>query len=118
VTLVDHVLRACELWLFKGTNWSFLPTQPLTKAQALTVLVRALEWKQDEWVDPWWKNYFNRAQWMWLTKEKNVWNLDKPVTRYEMALLLYRAVHDSIDPNALDLQELEELLLELGLLRS
>lgn len=118
-TLVDAISLSCELWLFRWTNWLFLPRQPLTKAQALTVLVRALEWMQDEEsVTPRWKNYFDRARWLGLTKELDVRDLDKPVTRYEIALLLYRAIHGSMDPDLVDLQELEKLLLELGLLSS
>jgi len=117
-TLAEAIDTSCEQWLFKWTQWAFLPQQPLTKAQALTVLVRALEWPQDESVTPRWKNYFDRARWLGLTKEVDVLNLDKPVTRYEIALLLYRAVHDSVDPDLVDLQELEELLLELWLLTS
>ena len=118
VTLTQSIERSCALWLFKWTKWSFLAKEPLTKAQALTVLIRALEWVQDETQQPRWKQYHDRAMFLWLTKERDVWNLDKPVSRYEMALLLYRAVHDDIDPDLLDLQELETLLIELWLQRS
>ncbi len=48
-----------------------------------------------------------------LTKESDVRALDKPVTRYEMALLLHRAIHGSPDPDLADMTELEKLLLEL-----
>lgn len=118
VTLVDSVLRSCDLWLFRWTKWNFLPKEALTKAQALTVLIRSLEWMQDESKSPRWKQYHDRSVLLWLTKERDVWNLDKSVSRYEMALLLYRAVHDDIDPNLLDLQELEQLLIELWLQKS
>lgn len=117
-TLSDSILLACEQWLFKWTKGDFLPKESLTKAQALTVLIRALEWKQDETYSPRWKQYHDRSVFLWLTKERDVWNLDKPVTRYEMALLLYRAVNDDVDPDLLDLLELEELLIELWLQKS
>jgi hypothetical protein len=74
--------------------------------------------QDEESVTPRWKNYFDRARWLGLTKELDVRDLDKPVTRYEIALLLYRAIHGSMDPDLVDLQELEKLLLELGLLSS
>ncbi|MBP7847876.1 hypothetical protein KA013_01470 [Patescibacteria group bacterium] len=40
---------------------------------------------------PWWINYFWKAQELGLTKETDPYALDRPLLRYEMALLLYRA---------------------------
>ena len=39
-TLRNDILQACLLRLFKGTQGKFFPEQLLTKAQALTVLLR------------------------------------------------------------------------------
>lgn len=73
----------------------FDPQQPLTKAQALTVLVRALVGKQDETGTPRWTEYFRVAQQRGRTKETNVMAVDKYVTRYEALLLQFRARGDA-----------------------
>lgn len=101
--------------LFRGTLGAFLYNQPLTKAQALAVLVRALEWSQDETVSPRWRNYFDLSRSLGLTKEKNVLAVDIPVTRYEMALLLYRAANGGFDPDQQEINELLSILLQLGI---
>jgi len=62
VTLDEYIFLSCQMGLFKGTNGAFLPTQPLTKAQALTVLIRALEGSKDETVTPRWRGYFDAAR--------------------------------------------------------
>ena len=77
--------------LFKGSAGKFMPTDPMTKAASLTVLVRAMVGAQDENVQPWWKNYFEKARELGLTKETDPMALDRSITRYEIALLLYRA---------------------------
>lgn len=90
-TLKASVIESCQLGLFQGFQGKFDPKQPLTKAQALTVLVRAIVGKQDEAGIPRWNLYFNVAQQRGWTKETNVMAIDKFVTRYEALLLQYRA---------------------------
>lgn len=111
-TLQEYLTTACQLGLFKGTQGKFLPKQALTKAQALTVLVRALSGSADETGTPWRNVYFTQAQYLWLTKEKSVRALDKAVTRYESLLLQYRAKNsgcaidqDNYSPKLLDILE-------------
>ncbi|MDP2669997.1 MAG: hypothetical protein Q8O99_03215 [bacterium] len=70
----------------------FGPHDPLTKAQALTVIIRMLDEKQlDESGELWRQAYYDRARELELVKETDVAALDRPVTRYELSLLLYRA---------------------------
>lgn len=90
-TLEAFIVTSFQMGLFKGSNGMFMPKEPLTKAAALTVLVRAMEGVMDEDVDPWWANYFEKARALGLTKETNVYALDRSVTRYEIALMLFRA---------------------------
>lgn len=90
-TLRNALLQSCLLHLFHGSNGKFFPQQQLTKAQALTVLIRALEGNQPEDVEPRWHYYHIRAKELGLTKETNEMLLDMPVSRYEIALLLARA---------------------------
>lgn len=90
-TLMASVTESCQLGLFQGYQGKFDPKQSLTKAQALTVLVRALVGKQDESGIPWWNVNFTVAQQRGWTKETNVMAVDKYVTRYEALLLQFRA---------------------------
>jgi hypothetical protein len=95
--LADHSLRAyiissCTMGVFKwSSDGHFYPTQWLTKAQWLAAIIRMFEWWMlDESTDPWYLNYFYAAREMWLTRESWPYGLDRPLTRYEIALLLYR----------------------------
>lgn len=90
-TLDESIVDACQMGLFEGSDGNFMPKQPLTKAQSIAVLIRALDGKKDENVSPWWKNYFTQARELGLTKETDVMALDREVTRYEIGLMLYRA---------------------------
>ncbi len=114
-TLSEYIYLSCQMGLFKWTNGVFFGTEPLTKAQALTVLVRSVDGSKDETVSPWRKNYFTTARELWLTKERNVMAVDTPITRYEMALLLYRAVNGWFDPDQQEINELLDILLQLGI---
>lgn len=90
-SLKNHIISSCLLGLFQGTAWYFKPYEQFTKAQAIAVLVRSLEWYSNEDTLPRWINYFWKAQSLWLTNETDPYALDRPLLRYEMALLLYRA---------------------------
>lgn len=90
-TLLDHIVHVCFFWYMKWSNGIFRPTEAMTKAEAITILVRIKQWLMDETVDPWWKKYYKYAYIDGITKAIDVWSLDTPVTRYEMALLLSRA---------------------------
>ena len=92
-SLRNSILVSCLLNLFHGSNGMFFPDQSLTKAQALAVLVRALEGYQPEDLEPRWYYYHARALELGLTKEQDVNSLDKPITRYEIALMLYRHIN-------------------------
>lgn len=90
-SLKDYIVKSCQLWLMNGNNNKFMPKATLTKAQALTILVRALDWPQSENTTPWWNNYFQKARELWITNETNTNKLSKTVSRWEIALLLYRS---------------------------
>ena len=85
------IAKSCEYWIFKGANGKFLARNSLTKAEALTVLIRIFEWAMsNEELNPRWTIYFIKAKAIFLTKETNVNALNKPITREEIALLIYR----------------------------
>jgi len=91
-TLTNSILNSCYLDIFYGNRDKFFPTQPLTKAEAIVALVRTIDGKQPE-VDKlvWRGNYTLRAYELGLSKETDPVSQDRIMTRYEMALLLYRA---------------------------
>ncbi len=88
-TLSTHVSNVCRLWILQWWDKKFHPQDKLTKAQSLTLLVRIFEGKKsDETVIPRWKNYVAKAQSIGLTKMQ--WWFEDPITREEIALLMYR----------------------------
>jgi len=111
-SLDEYVMLSCQLGLFKGSNGKFMPTANLTKAQLLAVLVRAIkaaagEDPVSEEGTPWWSNYYTEAKELGLTKETNVNALDKPVTRYETLLMMYRArIEDQCSTTSDDITDL------------
>lgn len=53
-TLNGAIQSACNRNLMRGADGVFGAKAYLTKAQALTILVRSMQDKQDETVTPWW----------------------------------------------------------------
>lgn len=92
LTLKNSILQSCLLRLFKGNQGKFYPTTFFTKAQALAVIVRTIDGKSldESWV-LWWQAYYDRSIELGLIKETEVSSLDRPLSRYELALLLWRS---------------------------
>ena len=97
-TLASYVKEACGQGLLKGYDNKFMPKGIMTKAQFITALVRGLDGTMDETTSPWYKNYCTYAQENGITKETDCMALDRPITRYEALLMLYRGSMDSTDP--------------------
>ena len=90
-SLSSYIQSTCSYWIFRWSNWSFLAQKSLSKAESLTVLVRILEGKlSSEAFSPRWTLYFVKAKGISLTNETDVNSLDRPITRREIALLIYR----------------------------
>lgn len=97
-SLTSSVKTACEYGLMIGSVSNgaryFYPTANVTKAQFVTTMVRAYEGLKDETTTPWFTNYYNSAlnrRIITLAANPTAMVLDKPLTRYEAALMLYRA---------------------------
>ena len=91
-TLVYYIAQANQMWLFQWLNWKFMPREKLTQAQAITVIIRMIDWKLDESDGYWYKNYYNAADLYWLLKwwNFNISTVDNiNITRWDTALLLY-----------------------------
>lgn len=89
--LQGEMMAWCQLWLFKGSNGKFMPTASFTNAQALTVLIRLIDWVKEESWSHRAENYLNTAKSLWLTNglsADNKSNLDRPITRWDVAKLI------------------------------
>jgi len=95
-SLSSYITNACKYNILNWSNGKFLPTSKITKSQAFAVSLRSINKTQDEKVSPWYKNYISYAKDNWwtdwfITNNKFIdWN----ITRWEMALLIYR-IHKS-----------------------
>lgn len=91
--LIAVVIASCESGLFKWANWRFLPTSNITNAQAITVMGRILEWFLDETWSHWADEYYRTLDSLWVLDGlpmMSKWNYDVPVSRWDIAILLYR----------------------------
>ncbi len=90
-SLTAFIEQTCKLAVFKGSQGKFYPRKALSKAEALTVLIRILEGKSSsEAFQPWRMLYFAKAKGISLTQETEVMALERPITRKEIALLVHR----------------------------
>lgn len=100
--LSDAVMKACELGLMRGSNGSFYPNTFVSKAQVLATLVRGMDDYMDETTSPWYANYHAYALDNGVTTVTDVNSFDRPVTRYESLLMLYRARNYECDFEIVD----------------
>lgn len=90
-TMKSYIENVCRKWLMKWWNWLFTPWENVTKAQFITSLIRMSEWKAlDETTSPRWKNYFNKAMDLWIVSASDSIWFENPISRYEVALFIYR----------------------------
>lgn len=92
-TLIDYIKYSYNLWLFKGTNWKFMPFNSITKAQSLAVIIRMIAWVLDESWAKWYSEYLRRAENLNLLDNINysLETLDSEnIIRWDVALILYR----------------------------
>ena len=113
-TLAEHIYNVCRRWIFRWNDKTqqYMPHDNLTKGQLLAVLLRIFEWKMsNESGQPWWIEYYVKALTLWLTNEKNLSKFDKPVSRREASLLIFRFKNMVIDDTQyqLYLAHLEDL---------
>lgn len=99
-SLKDYIIKACNYGIMKWSNWKFKPNQQMSKAEALAVLVRAMQdnknmstMEDEDSETPWYKDYYEKAYDNWRTKEDDYTQLDRPLSRYEAWLLMHRSAH-------------------------
>ena len=99
-TLAEHIYNVCRRWIFRWNDKTqqYMPRENLTKGQLLAVLLRIFEWKMsNESGQPWRIEYYIKATTILLTNEINLSKFDKPVSRREASLLIYRFKNMVID---------------------
>jgi hypothetical protein len=85
------VENICKAGVLQWTNGKFNPKWTINKSQFIVAIIRLFEWKKlDESAAPRWKNYFQKAQEMWIVSPADAITFENPITRYEVALFLYR----------------------------
>ncbi|MFA6256386.1 MAG: S-layer homology domain-containing protein [Candidatus Absconditabacterales bacterium] len=91
-SLSGFVTNACKRGIFKGTTDNkFLPTQKLTRPQAMALLVRIFEGKiSNESRIPRWGDYYIKGQALGLTTLNNQTAFDSDITRKEIAIYIFR----------------------------
>lgn len=106
--LSSSIEKACKLGLMRGDNGNFYANVPVTKSQVLATLVRGMADYMDETQTPWYNAYHTYAFDNGLTTVSDPYSFDRPVTRYEALLMLYRARSYNCDTGELDPVEDED----------
>ncbi|GAB0174151.1 MAG: hypothetical protein HHAS10_00300 [Candidatus Altimarinota bacterium] len=83
-SLTPSISRACGLGVMLGDRGYFHPRRGLTRAEALAVLIRAIDQKRrDESLFPWYQNYITRANELGLSLPNKPENFNQFITRGE-----------------------------------
>ena len=90
-SLMTYIEDSCQINIMKGSNGYFNPKNTINKSEFIAAIIRLFDGKKlDETVTPRWKNYFQRAQDLGIVSPADLITFDNPITRYEVALFLYR----------------------------
>ena len=108
--LKTTIIEACQLWLFQWNKGKFMPKQALTNAQAITVLMRMVNGKQDESQWHFAQKYFEKAKELqimnWLTLD-NTANFDTLTTRGDVGVLIFNASKKSNKKDTTNINNIE-----------
>ena len=91
--LSGWILESCEYGIFKGDNGNFLPKEPFSYAQVLTVITKIFQnGKIGDSTDPWWKQFYEKTNNLGMLEglgitEETIYNT---TSREQAAILLYR----------------------------
>lgn len=86
----SYILYSCQEWILYWYEWNFSPLDNITKAEFIAGLINMLEIKVDTtWLE-WREWYADKAVELWLIKYNEKESFLNPITRYEVAIQLYR----------------------------
>ncbi len=90
-SLRPFTVESCEYGLFRGANGRFLPSNSITEAQALAVVIRSAYGMQDESGKPWYSEYFSIGKELGIITTETLSSIDRsPITREKLGTWLYR----------------------------
>jgi len=89
-TLIPYIITACNMWLMKWSNGSARPTDPMTKAEVITTVMRTIRNDITTNAEPRYKNYYNTAKAYGITAD-SMENMNNTATREAVARFLFRA---------------------------
>lgn len=90
-SLVPFIEKACKMGIMQWSQWRFWPKNNINKSEFVAAIIRLFEWKKlDETKNPRRKSYFEKAQELGMIWPADAITFDNPITRYEVALFLYR----------------------------
>ena len=108
-TLLPHIAEACAFGLLKGSNGAFMPENNISEAEAITVVVRTLQWFQDETGTPWYKNYYDMWKEMWMITTETLDGVATTmITRAKLGTWFYMAAKSQMNEWTADEQVAEE----------
>lgn len=89
--LKNNMQNTCKLWLFRGSQWKFMPKGTLTNGQAITVLIRMIDWFKDESQWHFAQKYYEKAKELGILEWLNISpvTFDSLITRWNVSKLLY-----------------------------
>jgi hypothetical protein len=91
-TLVPTIIAACEYGIIRGFEWNYMPNNPVTEAEFITMMVRILLGDQEETWTPRREGYYDVAVRSDIinANDKSVWDLDTPALRGTVGTWLYK----------------------------
>ena len=96
-TLLPHIKQACMFGLLKWSNGKYMPNSNLTQAEALAIVIRALEGFKDETTSPWYKAYYTRAQALWMISTESMSSVNNTnITREKLGTWFYLAAQSTM----------------------
>ncbi len=103
----NYIIKACQMWIIKGSNGYFMPKATLTKLQFLTILARIV--KKDSKLEP--SSAFAILKAEGITNAPSIQDTVKSVSRIELAILFQRAVEKyKLWDNNDDNEEISEII--------
>lgn len=99
ITLIPHIIQACEYGLIKWFEWQYFPEKLITQAEALTIVIRSILGIQDETWDPRRTITHQKAENLWVIEPLKVEALDVSAKRWMIWFWLY-TVANSYVPTA------------------